>query len=73
MLCLPSTEGSLPSLEVNSETGYKLEDLGPLIINADGTMSRINNWKDLSDIEKSRFKRVIERNERRRQKLNEEA
>lgn len=38
---------SLPSLRVGSEP-IKLDHLGPIVINPDGTTSRIANWDQLS-------------------------
>ena len=35
--------GDATSVEVGSE-GFKLNDLGPVVVNADGTMARITNW-----------------------------
>lgn len=40
--------------------------LGPIVINADGSTSRIANWPDLTPAEQERTKRrIVERNRRR--------
>ncbi|KAJ1031333.1 hypothetical protein NDA18_002549 [Ustilago nuda] len=37
----------------------KLDHLGPMIVNSDGTISRIANWQNMSDIEKERSLRLL--------------
>ncbi|KAK8846577.1 hypothetical protein IAR55_005663 [Kwoniella newhampshirensis] len=37
----------------------KLDKLGPMIINSDGTLSRIQNWQDLHPIEQERTVRLL--------------
>ncbi|KAJ7619449.1 hypothetical protein FB45DRAFT_930816 [Roridomyces roridus] len=37
----------------------KLEDLGPMVVNSDGTLSRISNWSSLSELERERTLRVL--------------
>ncbi|KAG8894514.1 hypothetical protein FRC00_008849 [Tulasnella sp. 408] len=42
----------------------QLERLGPIIVNSDGTLSRIDNWKDMTKAEKAMtLKRLRKRNE----------
>ncbi|KAI9203225.1 uncharacterized protein BJ171DRAFT_511179 [Polychytrium aggregatum] len=49
---------------------YALTDLGPIIVNEDGTMSRITNWTEMSEIEKKTTLRVLpKRNKLRMEKL----
>jgi len=36
-----------------------LGELGPMVVNSDGTLSRIANWQHMSDIEQQRVKRVL--------------
>lgn len=43
----------------NGDTSIKLDHLGPMVINADGTMSRIANWQNMADIEKENTLRII--------------
>ncbi|EGG01733.1 uncharacterized protein MELLADRAFT_31815, partial [Melampsora larici-populina 98AG31] len=48
------------------------DHLGPMVINTDGSISRISNWDQLSDIEKTRTSRlVIQRNAQRLTRLRE--
>ncbi|RYP12096.1 hypothetical protein DL765_007465 [Monosporascus sp. GIB2] len=42
-------------------TGVKLDHLGPLVINEDGTMSRIANWDKMADIERENTLRILGR------------
>ncbi|KAI9292640.1 hypothetical protein K502DRAFT_275303, partial [Neoconidiobolus thromboides FSU 785] len=62
----------LPSIEDTTneqkDTTVKLNDLGPVIINVDGTISRVNNWNAMSDIEKETFNRLILK--RNKERLN---
>ncbi|CAG8775853.1 4856_t:CDS:2, partial [Acaulospora colombiana] len=66
-LALPATETINPdseaatSVELNS--AVKLDELGPMVVNSDGTVSRIANWQEMSDIEKERtYKVLLKRN-----------
>ncbi|KAJ7088562.1 hypothetical protein C8R43DRAFT_297611 [Mycena crocata] len=36
-----------------------LDDLGPMVVNSDGTLSRISNWSSLTNAEKDRTLRVL--------------
>lgn len=50
--------------------GVKLDHLGPLVVNVDGTMSRIANWEKMADIERENTARIIgKRNQARLAKL----
>ena len=40
-------------------TSIKLDHLGPMVVNADGTLSRIANWDRMADIEKENTLRII--------------
>eukprot|EP00440_Ansanella_granifera_P044644 gb/GFBE01048383.1/.p1 GENE.gb/GFBE01048383.1/~~gb/GFBE01048383.1/.p1 ORF type:complete len:128 (+),score=35.14 gb/GFBE01048383.1/:1-384(+) len=52
----------------------KLDKLGPLVVNADGTISRINNWNEMTEQEQQTTLRVIgKRNQQRLAKLRAEA
>ena len=60
--------------EDTEEDIFKLKDLGPIIINSDGSMSRIPNWSAMDDNEKTTAQRLIaKRNERRKKELAEKA
>jgi hypothetical protein len=48
----------------------KLDHLGPLVVNKDGTLSRIGNWAEMSEIERQNTLRVLgKRNMLRREAL----
>lgn len=56
-------------LEVGGEK-VQLDNLGPIILNEDGTMSRITNWPEMTEMEQKNTLRVIaKRNKQRREKL----
>lgn len=40
-------------------TTVKLGALGPLVVNQDGSMSRISNWGDMTDIERENTLRIV--------------
>jgi hypothetical protein len=68
----PPKDGDAVSLTVGGE-GIKLDRLGPLVIHQDGTVSRIANWAEMSEIEKENTFRVLgKRNQLRLKKLREE-
>ena len=57
---------------VNGEP-LRLDTLGPIIINTDGTTSRISNWTQMTEMEQERALRLIaRRNKKRREKLKRE-
>ncbi|PKS06865.1 hypothetical protein jhhlp_006941 [Lomentospora prolificans] len=52
----------------------KLDHLGPLVVNQDGTMSRIANWSEMAEIEKENTLRILgKRNQIRLQALRTQA
>ncbi|KAK1245233.1 hypothetical protein MKX08_004862 [Trichoderma sp. CBMAI-0020] len=55
-----------------SGTTVKLDALGPLVVNVDGTMSRISNWDKMAEIERQNTLRIIgKRNQQRLAALRE--
>jgi hypothetical protein len=59
---------ALPEIAHNSSTQLdmssgsataKLDHLGPMVVNVDGSLSRISNWEHLADIEKKNTLRII--------------
>ncbi|KAF9136662.1 hypothetical protein BGX30_010967 [Mortierella sp. GBA39] len=61
-----------PSLEVNGQD-IKLDLIGPVVVNEDGTMSRIDNWHEMTDIEKANVRRILlKRNNTRLERLRAE-
>lgn len=57
-LPLPEPTSDATQLNVNGE-GVKLDHLGPLVVNKDGTLSRIANWDKMAEIEKQNTLRVL--------------
>lgn len=57
-LPLPEPTSNATQLNVNGE-GVKLDHLGPLVVNKDGTLSRIANWDKMADIEKQNTLRIL--------------
>ena len=59
-------------LNVNGE-GVKLDHLGPLVVNKDGTLSRIANWDKMAEIERQNTLRILgKRNQLRLGNLRDE-
>ncbi|KAF9435669.1 hypothetical protein BGZ76_005761 [Entomortierella beljakovae] len=59
-------------LQVNGPD-LKLDHLGPVVVNENGTISRIDNWHEMTEIEKSNVKRILVlRNNKRLAKLRAE-
>ncbi|CAI7641542.1 unnamed protein product [Penicillium glandicola] len=51
-------------------TAVKLDHLGPMVVNVDGTLSQIGNWQQMTEIEKSNTLRVLgKRNQKRLEAL----
>ncbi|KAF9040065.1 hypothetical protein BJ165DRAFT_1495168 [Panaeolus papilionaceus] len=50
---------SVPKLDVSTGEEVKLDVLGPLVVNSDGTLSRIDNWAQMTDAERERTLRVL--------------
>jgi hypothetical protein len=56
----PPTESSATRLDVSGDgTTVKLDHLGPVVVNQDGTISRIGNWAEMSDIEQKNTLRIL--------------
>ncbi|KAJ5095211.1 hypothetical protein N7532_007502 [Penicillium argentinense] len=68
-LYLPETsdasDGQPKKLEVGAD-GVALDHLGPMVVNVDGTLSRIGNWEQMSEIEKKNTLRIIGRRNKQR-------
>ncbi|OAQ73074.1 hypothetical protein VFPPC_00878 [Pochonia chlamydosporia 170] len=64
---LPAPGESATTLDVSGGgTTIKLDHLGPLVVNVDGTMSRITNWSQMADIEKENTLRILGRRNKQR-------
>ncbi|KAL4957916.1 hypothetical protein BDW69DRAFT_155287 [Aspergillus filifer] len=71
LLALPdsSTASDTTQLDVNGD-GVKLDHLGPLIVNTDGTLARIGNWAQMTEMERKNTLRIIgKRNKERLAKI----
>ncbi|KAK9426390.1 hypothetical protein SUNI508_02831 [Seiridium unicorne] len=69
----PSKDGESVTLNVGGE-GVRLDHMGPLVVNQDGSMSRISNWAEMSEIERENTLRIVgKRNQQRLKKLREAA
>jgi hypothetical protein len=65
-----SPDSNLPRIKLGETISF--EEMGPVIINTDGTTRAIANWDDLSEREKEvTWKRISKRNEERRKILLE--
>ncbi|KAF9163745.1 hypothetical protein DFQ26_002161 [Actinomortierella ambigua] len=65
----PGDISSSNTLEVNGQD-LKLDLLGPVVVNEDGSMSRIDNWAEMSEIEKANVRRIlVKRNNQRLARL----
>ena len=70
----PETAGddSPTTIEVNGARVSLADKLGPAVVKADGTMSRIANWGEMSEIERRNTVRVLgKRNKLRLEALRE--
>ncbi|KAI0555784.1 hypothetical protein F4679DRAFT_5353 [Xylaria curta] len=66
---LPAADGAISTLEVGG-AALRLDHLGPLVVNEDGTLSRIANWEKMADIERENTLRILgKRNQMRLAKL----
>ncbi len=52
-------DGTSSTLEVGG-AALRLDHLGPLVVNEDGTLSRIANWEQMADIERENTLRIRE-------------
>ncbi|KAE8349744.1 hypothetical protein BDV28DRAFT_140555 [Aspergillus coremiiformis] len=68
-LSLPDSDSAdqTHKLDVSGDgSTVKLDHLGPLVVNQDGTLSRIANWAQMADIEKKNTLRVLGKRNRLR-------
>ncbi|KAG5990630.1 hypothetical protein E4U54_004058 [Claviceps lovelessii] len=68
LLALPSSSDETTTrLDVSGEgSSVKLDHLGPLVVNTDGTMSRIGNWAQLAPVEKENALRILAKRNKER-------
>jgi hypothetical protein len=56
----PSAESGATQIDMsNGGSTVKLDALGPLVVNQDGTLSRIANWEQMTEIERRNTLRVL--------------
>ena len=68
----PEDVTQLITLDVSSGKAVVLDQFGPVVVNSDGTLSRITNWQAMTEDEKSTAKRLIaKRNVRRLQSFQD--
>ena len=60
-----ATDDEVQTITVNGDP-VTVDKLGPVVINADGTISRITNWHDMTAAEQQRTLRVIGKRNRSR-------
>ncbi|KAM5541042.1 hypothetical protein V8D89_005353 [Ganoderma adspersum] len=46
-------------ITVNGMQTFKFDKLGPVVVNKDGTLSRIANWEEMTPVEKERTVRIL--------------
>lgn len=63
----PGQGSPLISLDVSGDgSTVKLSNLGPLVVNSDGTVARIANWQEMTDVERETTMRMVgSRNKKR--------
>jgi len=68
----PSASSETQKLDVNSGQTIKLDSLGPIVVNADGSLRRISNWDTMAQIERDNVMRILpKRNQERLARLKE--
>jgi hypothetical protein len=71
-LLLPSSDdASTNTLKVDGDS-ISFDHLGPIVLNTDGTLSRIGNWDQMTEPERCATKRMVARRNLERKKMLEE-
>lgn len=56
----PPSGEEVSKLDMSSgEATVKMDALGPLVVNQDGTLSRIDNWGQMTELEKKNTLRIL--------------
>lgn len=73
-LALPSVSDTTDTnADQSQHSTVKLDQLGPAVVNSDGTLSRIQNWENMTTAERERTLKVLgKRNMLRQKKLEEQ-
>ncbi len=67
-----SSHGEVTKLDIGAggEASVSLDHLGPMVVHQDGTLSRIANWGDMTEVERRNTLRVLgKRNQLRLESL----
>jgi hypothetical protein len=65
-LALPSASDTT-KVDISSGQGTaKLDHLGPMVVNTDGTLSRITNWETMTEMEQKNTLRIISKRNKQR-------
>ncbi|KAG1821418.1 hypothetical protein EV424DRAFT_836214 [Suillus variegatus] len=59
LLIAPPANDDAKQVTLGSSETIKLDALGPMVVNSDGTLSRIANWENMTKEEKERTIRVV--------------
>ncbi|EOD50612.1 putative fungal specific transcription protein [Neofusicoccum parvum UCRNP2] len=67
ILPLPAPDEAAEALKLDlGGDGVRLDALGPMVVNADGSLSRIANWDRMAEVERRNTLRVLGRRNRER-------
>ncbi|KAI8996234.1 hypothetical protein BD414DRAFT_477191 [Trametes punicea] len=55
----PPPDDEAEKITINGNQTFKFDKLGPVVVNSDGTISRIANWENMAPIEKERTLRLL--------------
>ncbi|KAL1943415.1 hypothetical protein VTO73DRAFT_4490 [Trametes versicolor] len=58
-LALPPPPEGAEKNAIAANQAFKFDHLGPVVVNKDGTLSRIANWESMTPIEKERTLRIL--------------
>lgn len=68
---LPAVAAAPSSDSSESSSTFSFDELGPVVVNGDGTMGRVRNWKELTPAEKLSILKVVQaRNAKRKAALD---
>jgi len=69
----PPDPNSKDAIPIQLGDTVQMDDMGPIIINADGSMRRIANWDKMTESEQAvAWRRISKRNEERRKILKDQ-
>ncbi|KAI9058633.1 hypothetical protein FKP32DRAFT_1546549, partial [Trametes sanguinea] len=55
----PPEDADAEKVTINGSQTFKFDKLGPVVVNSDGTLSRIANWENMAPVEKERTLRLL--------------